>query len=162
MIGQLIKDIKEFLEWRRAKNATKPRRTRDNSSRITINGVSVAGDFSGGSVSIINGKIYVDGKDFTPDAKTISIDIHGNVESLDANSCYTVKIDGSVGSINGGATTIHCGDITGDAGDAGVGSGSIDCGNIQGNVTAGSGSIKVDSIKGNVKTGSGTIKYSGK
>lgn len=104
---------------------------------ITINGQTFYGD----NVTIKNGKVIVDGKDYTPaDSKTISISIQGDLKDLNVDACNKVDIKGNV--VN--AKTVS-GDleISGDiAGNASTVSGDIKCGNIKGNVSTVSGDIK--------------------
>ena len=76
---------------------------------ITINGVTLAGN----SVSIINGKVIIDGveqKDAIPGIKNCpEIIVHGNVNSIDCVSC---TINGDVlGNID--ATSVTCHDVHG-------------------------------------------------
>lgn len=159
----LIRDIKEFLEWRE-KKLTKKIPVGNHSTtavfssggRMIINGSVVPGDFSGRNVSIVNGVIKVDGKEIGAPEKTVNVEIHGNIELLQCEGCHSIKIDGDVGTIDGGSSSINCSLVKGDVS---AGSGTISCSVIAGNVTAGSGSIKSETIKGNVKTGSGKIKY---
>ena len=46
---------------------------------ISVNGVTYSG---GRSVTITNGRVIVDGKDLTPDAKDIHIEVSGNVKTM--------------------------------------------------------------------------------
>lgn len=164
---RIIKEIQEFLAWRKDRLS----RTKKNSvgafhsnisvintgNGMSINGRTIDGDFSGRKVSLVNGKVFVDGKELkTPDDKEpIKVEIHGELQELVCDGCE-IKIEGNVGSINGRTSTIQCNTI---AGDASVGAGSIAAGIIKGNASAGSGTIKAETIQGSVKTGSGTIKY---
>lgn len=65
-------------------------------STIVINGVTISG---GRNVTIRNGKVIVDGKDVTPDAKEINISVTGNVERLEADACQKISITGDAGSV---------------------------------------------------------------
>ena len=96
--------------------------------------------YAGRNITIINGKVTIDGKDVTPDSKTITIDIVGDVDNISVDSCQTIKVQGDVNSLR---TT----------------SGDIECGNIGGSVTTVSGDIKAENISGSVKTVSGDIKH---
>ena len=123
---------------------------------LSINGMSISGNFSGRNIQVLNGKILIDGHDVTPDTKTITIEIHGNVENLDSGSCQSVTINGSAGPIKGGSGNIQCGTVNGNVT---VGSGKVDCGDVIGDVDTGSGNVHAKTIKGLVKTGSGNIRY---
>lgn len=119
---------------------------------ITINN----GSFSGNNVSIVNGKVYIDGKDVTPDAKEIYIAVQGDVESIDVGACNDFEVIGNVGSVRTGSGNLKCGNV---GGGAQTGSGDIECETINGNVQTGSGNVEATTINGSVKTGSGNIKY---
>lgn len=65
---------------------------------ININGKSYKGKSLSvkGSVIIIDGKVVTDGKDLPK----ISIVINGDIEKLDVDVCDTIKVKGSVYSLN--------------------------------------------------------------
>jgi len=97
---------------------------------ITVNGRSIS--VSGSSVSVVNGKIIVDGKVIE---EGLSGDVHvkweGDLASLKCNSC---DITGNVsGDVN--TNEIKCGDVGGD-----VKANEVKCGNV-------AGSIKANSVK---------------
>lgn len=107
---------------------------------ISINGVVISG-VSGGSVVIRNGKIFVDGKEVTPDTKEINIIINGNIDKLEADACQTISVTGDavhVKTMSGDVT------ITGNVkGSVQTMSGDVDCGgNIVGSVSTMSGDIR--------------------
>jgi hypothetical protein len=52
-----------------------------NMNKIVINGTTIQ---SSGNIVVTNGKIFVGGKDVTPNAKQISIVVTGNVEKIEA------------------------------------------------------------------------------
>lgn len=103
---------------------------------IRINGV----EFEGQSVSIVNEKVIVDGKDVTPKEKHISIIVNGNIDTLDVDACEKLGVNGDVGMIK----TL--------SGDILIG------GKVNGNVKTMSGDVRAPYINGNVKTMSGDIK----
>ncbi len=98
-------------------------------NRIVVNGKSI--NCIGNNVSIINNKIFVDGKEITDEAtKNCDVYIYGDVENIDcqgAVSCNNVK-----GNIKAG--------------------GSISCDDVGGNINCG-GSVSCDEIKGSVNAG---------
>lgn len=102
-----------------------------------------------GSLSIINGKYFVDGKEvkdwneFTKDQKTINISIEGNVDKLTVDCCETVTITG------------NCGKVKTTSGDIEIG------GNVDGDVESVSGDIECGNISGDAKTVSGNIRRRG-
>lgn len=103
---------------------------------VVINGVIIQG---GRNVSIVNGKITVDGKDVTPDAKEISIVVNGAVERLDVDACRTVSVTGDVGNVKTMSGDV---DVSGDVkGSVQTMSGSVSCGNIAGGASSISGNI---------------------
>jgi len=112
--------------------------------------------YNGRSVTIINGKVIVDGKDVTPDSKEISIKVEGNLDSLSVDYANTIHVEGSVGSLNSVSGDVECNSVTGDVKTT---SGDVDCGPVGGNVQTVSGDVNSSgSISGSVKTVSGDIK----
>lgn len=107
------------------------------SGTIVVNDVCIRG---GRNVTIINGKVIVDGKDVTPDAKEVNISVTGNVEKIEVDDCEKITVTGDVGSV-----------IT-KSGDVSVG------GTISGSVQTISGDVDCKGIiSGGVKTVSGDI-----
>lgn len=106
-------------------------------SNVTINGINITG--SANSVVIKNNKVYVDGKDVTPSEKEINIEVHGNVNSINADSVSRIVITGNTeyAKTMSGSIDVH-GNVLGDASTM---SGDIRCGNINGSVKTISGNI---------------------
>lgn len=104
-------------------------------STTTINGKT----YEGSSVSIIGDKVIVDGiEQDTVEGKNITIEIHGDVESIETGSG-----DVSAQNVNGYIKTA---------------SGDIDVqGDIEGNVSTMSGDVSVSEIGGSVSTMSGDV-----
>ncbi len=108
-------------------------------NKVVINGVTIIG---GRSIVVRNGRIMVDGKDVTPDAKEINISVAGNVDRLEADACQKITVTGNVGNV---ATQ---------SGDVDVG------GNVNGSVQTMSGDVDcAGSIGGSASTMSGDIKH---
>jgi hypothetical protein len=106
-----------------------------NMSSIRINGVTI----SGNSIQVKNGSIFVDGKVVeTGDAKQIRIEVDGSIERLNADSCDSITVSGSAGSVS-------------------TMSGDVTCGNVEGAVSTMSGDIRCGNIGGSVSTMSGDI-----
>ena len=124
-------------------------------SSININTKS----YSGNNVSIINGKIFVDGKKVdTDNDKNITISINGNVDNLEIDSCDRIEITGNVTTLKNGSGDVKCKDVEQNITS---GSGDVECDIVKGNIITGSGDVNCrGSISGNVKTGSGDVKYS--
>ena len=98
-------------------------------NRIVVNGKSI--NCSGNNVSIINNKIFVDGKEITDEAtKNCDVYIYGDVENIECQ-----------GSVN-------CNDVKGDI----KAGGSVNCDDVGGNIICG-GSVNCDEIKGSVNAG---------
>lgn len=97
--------------------------------------------YKGQSVTILNNKIMIAGNDVTPDSKDVNIVIEGNIESIKADTCNTISVTGSVGSIS---------TMSGDV--------EID-GNISGSISTMSGDVDCNNVGGNISTMSGDIKY---
>lgn len=119
---------------------------------ITINGKNIFGK----NINISNGKVIIDGVDMTPDSKEITINVMGNIDTLDVDYAKEIKINGDINKASTGSGDITCVNITGGAR---TGSGDIECETLNGDVQTGSGDVKATTITGSVKTGSGDIKY---
>lgn len=96
--------------------------------------------FSGKSVVVKNGKVFVDGKSVESDEKEIKIEVTGNIETLTVDHCDEVKVTGDVSKLK-----TMSGDVT-------IG------GDVKGNVETMSGDVRCGNITGKVKTVSGDIK----
>ena len=90
----------------------------------------------GNNITMINDKIYVDGKKITSgESQSITIIVEGNVNHVQCNG--TVEVHGDV---NG---NIDCG-------------GSVSCGNITGNIDCG-GSVICKEVKGDIDAGDSIV-----
>ncbi len=119
-----------------------------------INSISISG---GKNVSINNGKVFIDGKNVTPDSKEINIQITGDVENLSVDICNKISVQGSVNNLKNSSGDI---DINGNIGSIESTSGDIEIsGNVSGNIKSTSGDIKCGNISGSVSTNSGDIKH---
>lgn len=104
---------------------------------IEINGRS----FSGSNISIVGGKVIVDGKevDGLQDEKQINIVVNGDIETLQSgNGNVTVSgVTGSVQTVNGEI------EITGSVGGSvKTVNGNVRCGEVRGSVNSVNGNIK--------------------
>lgn len=102
---------------------------------ITMNGVTYHGD----NIAMINNKIFVDGKDVTPETMQVSINVVGDVEKISADMCAMIHVTG------------NCGFIKTASGDVDVG------GDVTGSVSTMSGDVTCKNVGGNVQTMSGDI-----
>lgn len=117
-----------------------------NYGTIFINGTK----YQGKNISIINGKVCIDGEFQKKVKGVVRIEIGGNLTSLRTDA--DVNIKGNVfGSVSAGGS-VECGDIGGNV-DAG---GSVRCGDVVGNVDAG-GSVECGDVIGDVDAG-GSIR----
>lgn len=116
----------------------------------------------GASISIINDKVYCNGKVVidTNDIKdkVINITIKGNVDKATTGS-GSLEIKGDVGSVQSSSGNIS---IDGNvSGDVNTSSGDVKCGDVlSGNVKTMSGDVTCGEIHGNVNTMSGDISHS--
>ena len=92
---------------------------------VIINGVSYAGN----SVSISGNKILIDGINVTPDAKEITVQVDGNIESIDIDSCNSFLMNGSAGRVRSTNGDIEI-------------NGNVRCGAVGGSVKTKNGNIK--------------------
>lgn len=109
-------------------------------SKITVNGVSIT-TTGRGNLVIVNGRVLVDGKDVTPDAKHISIEVNGDAASIQADSCDQISVRGRV------------------LGDVATQSGDVRCGNVAGSVQTMSGDVTCGTVSGRVTTMSGDVRH---
>ena len=126
--------------------------TDSNMSTITINGVTYQ---SGNSIVAVGNKVMIDGKDVTPDAKVISITVDGSIDSISADYCQKIAVNGNVKSITTQSGDIECKDVTGSVKTM---SGDVEAGNVGGDISTMSGDVKCGTVAGSVKTTSGDIK----
>lgn len=102
-------------------------------NKIIINGKEIK--CNGNNISVINNKVYVDGKIISEEAvKNSDIYVYGNVENI--------KCEGSV----------HCNDVKGDI----KARGSVSCDNVGGNINC-EGSVSCDNVKDSIIVG-GSVK----
>lgn len=101
-----------------------------------------------GSLTMINGKFFVDGKevtdweDFTKDQKHIDIKVEGDIDRLLVDNCNSVTITG------------NCNRVKTVSGDVEIG------GDVDGDVESVSGDIDIaGKVSGDVKTVSGNIRH---
>lgn len=105
-------------------------------NRIVINGREI--NVSGCNISVMNNKVYVDGKL-----------IKENDDIKDAN---TICVYGDVGNIETDKS-VNCNNVGGDV----RAKGSVNCDDVRGNVEAG-GSVNCDDVGGHVTAG-GIVHY---
>lgn len=112
--------------------------TLDNINGATwINNVKIEG---AQSISINNGKVYVDGK-LRKDLSEPSIEI---------------KIEGTVTSVHTGSGNVS---VTGDVTAISTSSGDVNCQDVKGGVQTMSGDVTCNTIAGNVNTMSGDVYH---
>jgi len=120
---------------------------------IVVNGKQ----YNGNNVSMRNGIVYIDGKlADTNDEKVITITVTGNIQSLEADYCKSIIVNGDVNKLQTTSGDVECGNVTGNIQST---SGDIECGNIGGDASSTSGDIKCGDVQGSVKTLSGDIKH---
>lgn len=123
-------------------------------ANISINGDLVVGK----SISIVNGKVYIDGKLSESNEKIINIHIEGNVEKVDVDACENVIVEGSVNSLQTTSGNVKV--QNGVKGDLKTTSGDVEIdGEVGGSINTVSGDVKTAKVNGNVKTVSGDIDY---
>ncbi|WP_250473345.1 hypothetical protein [Caballeronia sp. GAFFF1] len=102
---------------------------------VTINGRTVTGN----AISIRGKQVTVDGEVVSgEDSPRITIEIHGDVERIEVESCDKLTVHGKAGAVS-------------------VVSGNVLCGDVGGSVQTVSGNVACRDVGGNVSTTSGTI-----
>ena len=101
-----------------------------------------------GTLTVINGKFFVDGKEvtdwesITKDQKHIDIKVEGDIDRLQVDNCDSVTITG------------NCNRVKTVSGDVEIG------GDVDGDVESVSGDIDISgNVSGDVKTVSGNIRH---
>ena len=81
---------------------------------VIIGGNIKSSSIEGNSVSIINNKIFVDGKEIATEEKVINIIVEGNLDKLEVDCCNSIKVNGVTKDIevSNGNITIS-GDVKG-------------------------------------------------
>ena len=71
--------------------------------------------FSGKSVQVSNGKVFIDGEEYVgaDDEKKIEIHVAGDVDEIDVDVCHKIVVAGNVGSIQTSSGDVKCGDVGG-------------------------------------------------
>ena len=96
-------------------------------------------NIKGNNVSIINNKIFVDGKEIGTEEKEINIIVEGNLDKLEVDCCNSIKVNGVTKDVE-----VSNGNIT-------------ISGDVKGNVNNINGNIIAKVINGNCKTKNGDI-----
>ena len=110
-------------------------------SKISINGVTIEGDFSGRSIVVQDGNLRIDGKNITlPDEKIINVEVHGDAGDIQATT-------GDV-TVSGKAFNIKT-----QTGDVRVGE------HVDGDITTQTGDVKCGYVTGSVRTMTGVIRH---
>jgi hypothetical protein len=122
-----------------------------NMATITVNKMS----YEGRTIESRNGRIFINGKDITPDTKEINITVTGDIDKLSVDFGETITVTGNVNKLHSGtAKVIVNGDVNGPVD---CGTGDLKCGNITGNVDCGTGDVDALVIHGKVESGTGDI-----
>lgn len=111
---------------------------------IIVNGIVIQTDAK--NISVVNGKVIVDGKtiDVDENEKNISIVVQGDIESIQADKLQYIEVSGNVKK------------------DVKTQSGDVRCGEVGGSVSASSGNVSVEgSVGASVSTQSGDIDCGG-
>ena len=106
---------------------------------VIISGSVKNSSIEGNSVSIINNKIFVDGKEIEIEEKVINIIVEGSLDKLEVDCCNSIKVNGVTKDIE-----VSNGNIT-------------ISGDVKGNVNNVNGNIIAKTINGNCKTTNGDI-----
>lgn len=103
---------------------------------VTINGNT----YSGNNIVVRNGKVSVDGVDFTPETKEINISVVGDIKDIKVDVCEAISVSGNVTSISTKSGDIVVeGDVLGGIQTM---SGDVDCNDVKGSISTMSGDIK--------------------
>jgi cytoskeletal protein CcmA (bactofilin family) len=127
---------------------------------VIINGKTYSG---GRSISVINNRVFIDGKEVTDDSiseqKEINITVNGNVDSLKVDACNQVQVTGDCQRVETASGSVRVGGSVGGKVESSSGSIQIS-GPVTGDVESMSGSVHCGNVAGRVKTMSGSIRHS--
>jgi hypothetical protein len=104
-------------------------------SSISINGTV----YQGNSIVVTGNKVVINGQDVTPDAKVINITVDGDVDSVSAEYCQKIIVNGNAKTVTSQSGDIECKDVTGNVKTM---SGDVKCGTVAGSVRSTTGDIK--------------------
>lgn len=124
-------------------------------NKITINGNT----YSGNNVVISNGKVIIDGKDFTPETKIINIHVEGNIDELKVDNCNKLLVNGNAKNIKTQSGSVEVSGAV--SGDIRTISGSVNCGDVNSYIQTTSGSVECGKVGGKINTISGSVKHKG-
>jgi hypothetical protein len=119
---------------------------------VSINGMI----YHGSDITISQGRVTVDGKDVTPEAKNITIAVDGNIDTLKADQCSKIVVNGSCGSLDTMSGDVDCGPVNGPVKTM---SGDVKCGHVGKSVETMSGDVDCSVVGGSVTTNSGDIDH---
>ena len=105
-------------------------------SNININGKS----YIGNSLIISNGKVIVDGKDVSPESKTITIQVDGNIAQLNVDNANKVSVIGNVEKLSTMSADVEVSGMV--KGNISTMSGDVECGDVHGGISTMSGNVK--------------------
>lgn len=111
---------------------------------VRINGDLVIG--SGRNLVIKGGRVFVDGKDVTPESQNISITIEGSVDKIDVDACDSININGDASNVKTMSGNVKCNDVKGNVSTM---SGGVVCGRVKGYMSTMSGNITTVPCKDN-------------
>jgi len=105
---------------------------------VQVNGITYSGN---GNIVIKNDKVYIGGKDVTPDSKEINITITDcKIEKLEVDHANTITIEGAVDTVKTMSGDVKIfGEVTGSVSTM---SGDVSCGSVGGKVSTMSGDIR--------------------
>ena len=106
---------------------------------VIIGGNIKNSSIEGNSISIINNKIFVDGKEIETEEKVINIIVEGNLDKLEVDCCNSIKVNGVTKDVE-----VSNGNIT-------------ISGDVKGNVNNINGNIIAKVVNENCKTKNGDI-----
>lgn len=134
------------------------RKSKDNVSQVSVNGkhyTNLKGD-----VTIINNKVYVNGKPVDDlnecPEKNITIYLTGNINNLSVDCCDVVNITGDVSLVKTSSGDIHIDGRVSCGVESASGDITVD-GDVTGNVSTKSGDVEIKNLRGNCTTVSGDI-----
>jgi hypothetical protein len=122
------------------------------SYKFTINGRTFSGN--GQSVSIVNGRVFVDGKEVNLEGEALSgvVEVRileGTIQNLKSDSSITVEKGDVLGNVDARMSVIIHGNVQGNVG---AGQSATIRGNVGGDVDAGQ-SVTCGDVEGSVKAG---------
>lgn len=127
---------------RKLKNLFTPRLAEPRKNLIKVNGKSFFIESNNNSITITNGRIFVNSREISKDElkeeKVINIEVFGYVDKMTVDNCREITINGDTNDIDTKSGNVY---VKGDSNFISTVSGNVSCRTLKGTVNTVSGNI---------------------